>query len=329
MSIINFNNIFKPVVYSNIVKIGNNFVANETGYDHLICAGLNPHDESFSNHIVQYFGFTTMSASAFDGNIDHLPSNYPREMVYYKRNVSSIKDEKNVNLEYFILKYKNIFLKMDLNGREYDWFKTLNAIKLQKFKQIVIKFVNNDSIDIGSRLYTFELLNETHYIVNLIVNGEIINAVYLRKDLISNSLYICKNKLSIDIPEQDDIILNCPTPIPKSKSFVFTNEIKDPSFFSDEGEEVTATYDIPKELELEQEVDVITETKVEEPNVILHIEEFKIVEEESIVEESIVEESVIEESIVEESIVEESVVEESIVEESICRKNKKNKKNKK
>ena len=227
MAGINIADVFKPVIYENFVNLGNNILANEFGYDHLICAGLNPADESFSNQIVQYFGFTTLGASAFDATVSELPPNYPREMVYYKRNVSNIRDDKNVNLEYFIDKYSNIFLKMDLNGKEYDWFSTLDAAKLQKFKQISIKFLNSDSIDNGIKLYAFGLLNETHYIVKLDVEGDVIRVVYLRKDLIAYPVAISEKKLTIEIPENDDIILNYPTPIPRSKLFSIANEVED------------------------------------------------------------------------------------------------------
>ena len=228
MSSINIDTLFKEVIYENLVTLGSNVIANEFGYDHFICAGLNPIDESFSNYILQYFGFTTLEASAFDANILELPPNYPSEMVHYKRNVSSIRDDKNANLEYFISKYKNIFLKMDLNGAEYEWFYTLDVDKLRKFKQIVIKFVNSECIDNESKLYAFGLLNDTHYIVSLLVEGEIIRVVYLRKDLISNPVYVCdfnsESKLTIKIPGDGDIILKCPTPIPRTKSIAYEVE---------------------------------------------------------------------------------------------------------
>ena len=257
MSGINVDEIFKPVVYENLVQIGNNVVANESGYDHLICAGLNPADESFSSYIVQYFGFTTLGASAFDGSISELPSNYPREMVYYKRNVSNIRDDQNVNLEYFINKYNNIFLKMNLNGGEYDWFSTLDVNKLHKFKQIVIRFVNNDSIDFRSRLYAFELLNETHYIVNLVVDGENINVVYLRKDLVSNAV----SKLTIEIPEDDGIILNCPPPISRAR---LSPELELELEVEPEVEvQVEVEVKVEPEVEVEPEVDVDVKVEVE------------------------------------------------------------------
>jgi hypothetical protein len=222
MSSINIDTLFKPVVYENLVTLGRNIIANEFGYDHFICAGLNPIDESFSSYILKYFGFTTLEASAFDGNISALPPNYSKEIVYYNRNVSSIRDDKNANLEYFIRKYRNIFLKMDLNGAEYDWFSTLDSDKLKKFKQIVIKFVNSDSFDNESKLYAFRLLNDTHYVVSLLVEGEIINVVYLRKDLIASpaAVFDSETKLSIQIPENNDIILKYPTPISRIKSIV-------------------------------------------------------------------------------------------------------------
>ena len=54
MSSINIDTLFKPIVYENLITLGSNVIANEIGYDHFICAGLNPVDESFSNYILQY-----------------------------------------------------------------------------------------------------------------------------------------------------------------------------------------------------------------------------------------------------------------------------------
>jgi hypothetical protein len=163
-----------------------------------------------------------------------------------------------------------MFLKMNLNGREYDWFSTLDVNKLQKFKQVVIKFVNNDSIDVRSRLFAFELLNETHYVVNLVVDGEVINVVYLRKDLVPNAVYVSETKLTIEIPEDDAIILNCPTPIPRAGPspvpspvpedvFVAVKEVQDESVVPEVVEEVVDVVPEVVEEVVEEVVDVVPE----------------------------------------------------------------------
>lgn len=194
--------LFKPVYYNDIVILGGNLVADERGYDHYICAGVNPDDESFSSHIIHYFGI--QQASAFDANISEIPSNYPIEMIYYKRNVSDKKDSLNANLEFFINKYDNIFLKMDIKGVEYDWFSTLNASKLNKFKQIIICFNNDESFDNYNKLYAFNLINLTHYIVSLNNEETNINVIYLRKDCIPDVCY--KSSLTIEIPIMEEYI---------------------------------------------------------------------------------------------------------------------------
>jgi len=331
MSGINIDALFKPVVYENIVQIGNNIIANEFGYDHFICAGLNPVDESFSNYIIQYFGFTTLGASAFDANISSLPPNYPSEMVYYKRNVSSIRDDKNANLEYFIGKYSNIFLKMDLNGAEYDWFSSLDVDKLKKFKQIVIRFLNSDSFDDGTKLYAFGLLNETHYVVRLAVEDDIISVVYLRKELIALPVPVSdfdsENKLTVEIPEDNDIILNCPTPIPRVMPLSIEVEVVPESEILEESIATEVVEVVPESEILEESiatevVEVLPETEVLEESIATEVVE--VVPETEVLEESIateVVEVVPETEVLEESIateVVEVVPESEILEESIA-----------
>jgi hypothetical protein len=243
--------LFKPVYYNDIVILGGNLVADERGYDHYICAGVNPDDESFSSHIIHYFGI--QQASAFDANISKIPSNYPIEMIYYKRNVSNKKDSFNANLEFFINKYNNIFLKMDIKGLEYDWFSTLNSSKLNKFKQIIICFNNDESFDNYNKLYAFNLINLTHYIVSLNNEGTNINVIYLRKDCIPDLYY--KSSLTIEIPIMEEYI-----PIqeksPENPNFI-ENSYNDSSII-DETPEVTLDESLDTILDESPEVNLDT-----------------------------------------------------------------------
>jgi hypothetical protein len=288
MSVDNISELLKVVDYNAFVTLASNKVADVSGYDFFICAGLNQFDESFSSEIINYFDI--QNSAAFDANIITLPPNFNTKMIHYKRNVSNIKDAQNANLEYFINNYSNMFLKMNLNGNEYLWFSTLDVNKLSKFKQIVIQFNNNISIDSGTKLYAFGLINETHYIVDFIIDGDNINVVYIRKDYVSNPVFLSNDapssKLTIQIPEDSDININVSpihvsTPIPIEEPAVVIEDA--PAVVE---EESVVVEDVPAVVEEEPAV-VEEEPAVvdEEPAVVVEEEPAVVDEEPAVVEE--------------------------------------------
>ena len=61
-----------------------------------------------------------------------------RMFFFHKQNISSSSLEGNTLSEYFE-KYNDIFLKMDIEGHEFEWFDSLSAADLLKIKQLVIE----------------------------------------------------------------------------------------------------------------------------------------------------------------------------------------------
>jgi hypothetical protein len=219
----------KVIEYSHKIRLGNKgdggyVVANIPDYDCYISAGVG-WDESFSNDIIKHFNIN--EAHAFDGTIDTLPTNFPQRMNVYKFNIASYKSKNTVNLRRFINDHNNIFLKMDIEGGEYEWLNSLTYEDLNKFKQIAIEFhfINDNylGIDYNLKQNCLKKLFETHYIVHIHGNNNcgttnlmpnVIEITYIRKDIIGNDIIYNTSPLpdaELDFPnimDRPDIDLN-------------------------------------------------------------------------------------------------------------------------
>ena len=82
---------------------------------------------------------------AFDGTISSLPSQNP-DITFIKKNIGSVNNESLTNLHEYFEKYDNIFIKMDIEGHEFEWLSTLNTKQIRKIRQFVVEFhypINN------------------------------------------------------------------------------------------------------------------------------------------------------------------------------------------
>lgn len=99
---------------------------------------------------------------AFDGTTDKFPeSKFP--INFFKQNI-----DHNQNLHWFINKYDRIFIKMDIEGAEFDWIHSLTEEQLMKINQIVIEFHFPFE---ASKWYCMEKLARTHRLVHLHANN--------------------------------------------------------------------------------------------------------------------------------------------------------------
>lgn len=198
-------------------------------YDFYISAGVS-NEESFSDDFIELYKMNRHNCAAFDGTIDKYPTNHTNKIIFYKRNISSIKSNNTANLSYFINNYKDIFLKMDIEGSEYEWILSLNNNDLKSFKQIVIEFhgINDDSWNtkIEDKNNCFKKLAETHYAVHIHGNNhgsltedipDTVEVTYIRKNEIDeNQLKLNNIQLptnGLDFPnntEKLDYDLNFP-----------------------------------------------------------------------------------------------------------------------
>jgi hypothetical protein len=133
------------------VRRGNS-EADETGFDggYVILVSPNEHNRSYdlilSAGVADDVSFEEEMASLYnapvhlyDGTIDEYPSSRrPPNIFFHKQNISSNYLEGCTLSEYFV-NYKDIFLKMDIEGHEFEWFDGLSAAELLKMKQIVLE----------------------------------------------------------------------------------------------------------------------------------------------------------------------------------------------
>ena len=140
-------------------------------YDCYISAGIS-NEESFSRDFINKYNMNEDNCFGFDGTINNYPYQYTKKISFIKKNINSFNDENNSNLSFFINKYNNIFLKIDIEGGEYPWLLSLEESQLSKFKQIVIEFhgITEEGVHWGAnyddKIKCLEKLSKTHYIIH-------------------------------------------------------------------------------------------------------------------------------------------------------------------
>ena len=198
-------------------------------YDFYISAGVST-EESFTRDFIELYNMNKSNCAAFDGTINNYPTEYTDKIIFYKRNISAFKSNKTSNLSYFTDNYNDIFLKMDIEGSEYEWLNSLNENQLNKFKQIVIEFhgINDDSwnTSLSDKIKCFEKISNTHYPFHIHGNNygpltekipDTVEITYIRKDQINND-NLQLNKIPLPIneldfpnnPDKEDYDLNFP-----------------------------------------------------------------------------------------------------------------------
>jgi len=168
----------------------------EGKYDFYISAGVS-NEESFSRDFIEMYDMNKYNCAAFDGTINNYPYQYTNKITFYKRNISSYKNNQNANLSYFTDNYNDIFLKMDIEGAEYPWLLSLSEDQLNKFKQIAIEFhgINDDSCNtkLEDKIKIFNILSKTHYAIHIHGNNcggstnnipDVVELTYIRKNTI-------------------------------------------------------------------------------------------------------------------------------------------------
>jgi len=208
LRVINYNN--KGVIGLENSGIEDPYViGNIYGYDYYISADDNSYD-IFTPIILQKFNFP--AAVAFVGLRNVIPENMPLPCFNFK--ISDIRDDDCVNLDFYTLQFKNIFLKMDVNGDETLWLKYVSEQKLKSIKQLIITMKPEENI-VG-----LEKLNKTHYIINLQSRDDKTTITYIRKDFVKEISYIGASRIGErldsvmlvkDSDENDDIEEPVPT----------------------------------------------------------------------------------------------------------------------
>ena len=169
-----------------VIPVGHKFnthnIANETGYDCYILAGIEE-NELFSKLLIM--NMNVSKGIAFDPNIHKISEYFPDDIKVINKQISFKKDVYCENLS-DLGEEKDVFLKMNIYGEEYLWVLSLPEETQKKFKQMVIVFhdINNNSTQqrAMNKINCFQKLKETHDIVNITPVDQNIVVTYFRKN---------------------------------------------------------------------------------------------------------------------------------------------------
>lgn len=131
----------------------------------LFLAGGIESDISFEEEFLKLY--PNVKTFAYDGTIDNLP-NQNSNIIFVKKNIGDYNNEKVTNLHAVIDENNSIFVKMDIEGGEIPWIKSLSHEQINKFEQIVMEFhspFSHNEIDV------FNKLNSTHYLIHFHANN--------------------------------------------------------------------------------------------------------------------------------------------------------------
>ena len=113
----------------------------------------------------------------YDMTIDDLPKHRP-EFHFFKEGIGRVRDPINHldTLEHFIARnghqnQRNMILKMDVEGAEWDFLETVKSETLAQFDQIVFEFhslaIGVDLVKSGMIISRLQKLNLTHQVVHI------------------------------------------------------------------------------------------------------------------------------------------------------------------
>jgi hypothetical protein len=167
-----------------IERDGGYVIVDGYDYDFIISGGVGP-DISFEFDFMKKYD---INGVIFDSeNYSHIA--FPDKMIYFNKNIDSTN-----NLLEYVQKYKNIFLKLDIEGGEWNILNSPFVDYLNNIKQIVIEVHN--IFTHPTALECLKNLSKTHHIVHVHENNNChsfipigennypntIELTYLRKD---------------------------------------------------------------------------------------------------------------------------------------------------
>jgi len=200
---------------------GGYVIGDIKNYDCYISAGVSI-EESFSRDFIPMYGMNKSNSFAFDGTIYDYPWNFTKEIQFFKKNISSVTSPFSTNLHMMISSYKNIFLKMDIEGGEYPWLLSLTKEHLENLKQITVEFHGIHDNSYGSTLSVknecLKKLSETHYLIHVhgnnwgnskLINNnlvpDVIELTYVRKTEFTEVPLLNNTKLPMHLDKPNKV----------------------------------------------------------------------------------------------------------------------------
>ena len=192
--------VYQPV--NNKRRLGANHdggyvIVDNLEYDAYLSCGVG-YEVTFDNDFMNLY--PNLNAYAFDGTIEHRPQSLNEKIKLYKKNIDVNETDTTTNMYSILEKYNSIFLKMDIEGFEWNWILNLPEKLLNNIKQITIEchgILNNEMGQTWSnKSESLKKLASTHNLVHVhgnnydsrIIVGDIIipqvlELTYIRKDV--------------------------------------------------------------------------------------------------------------------------------------------------
>lgn len=139
---------------------GGYVIADGFTYDLFISCGI-ANDINFEDCFLDLH--KNIKCIAFDGTIKNIPA-HKNNIEWINKNIGFTNTFTTTNLKPYFKNYTNIFLKMDIEGSEFNWLESTTIEDLEKISQIVIEV--HWPFD-KYRCKMLEKLNTTHYIIHI------------------------------------------------------------------------------------------------------------------------------------------------------------------
>lgn len=107
----------------------------------------------------------TLQCEAFDGTVKSFPSSLQTNVRFHNKNVGPANTESTTNWHSYLNTFNNAFVKMDIEGAEYDWINSLTDTHLNNILQLVIEF--HSPYKQENHWKMIDKLNSTHYLVHI------------------------------------------------------------------------------------------------------------------------------------------------------------------
>jgi len=133
-------------------------------YDLFLSAGI-ADDISFETDFLDKYN--TVPCIAYDGTIHSLPDSR-NPIMFVAKNIGSEENDETTNLHVVLELHSRVFLKMDIEGAEIPWIKSLEDHHLDHLEQIVMEFhwpFTENEIGV------FERLNKHHVLIHFHANN--------------------------------------------------------------------------------------------------------------------------------------------------------------
>jgi len=195
---------------------GGYVIIDSYNYDYFISGGIGENTTFETDFCNKY---PNIQGLIFDKTVNE-PQKLPTQIKFIKKNIGFENNETTTNLIENIRDYKNVFIKMDIEGGEWNLLRSDFSQFLLNIKQIVFEAHHFFGVFSENALKCLQIINKTHYLVHIHQNNNsepfninnimypsLLELTFIRKDCEINGLN------TTDLPIKDLDYPNIPTKI--------------------------------------------------------------------------------------------------------------------